>query len=123
MRTSVIAAILICLIAGTLSAQPPEGMGNRRPMERLERFKKIRMVEALNLDEETGLKLVSRYTKHRERMKELEEERLAVVERLEALVQLCAERRGTVADPRLKAILDDIDLRAQVELAKLGRAS
>ncbi len=44
-------------------------------------------------------------------------------ERLEALVQLCAERRGTVADPRLKAILDDIDLRAQVELAKLGRAS
>lgn len=44
------------------------------------------------------------------------------VERLEALVQLCAERRRSVTDARLKAILDDIDLRAQVELAKLGRA-
>jgi len=43
------------------------------------------------------------------------------VDRLEALVQLCAERRATIADDRLKAILDDIDLRAQVELAKLGR--
>lgn len=43
------------------------------------------------------------------------------VERLEALVKLCAERRESIADQRLKAILDDIDLRAQVELAKLGR--
>ena len=38
-----------------------------------------------------------------------------------ALVKLLQERRETVQDPRLKEILDDIDLRAQVELAKLGR--
>ena len=42
-------------------------------------------------------------------------------ERIEALVKLCAERRAGVTDPRLKSVLDDIDLRAQVELAKLGR--
>jgi len=44
------------------------------------------------------------------------------VDRIEALLKLVQERRGTVRDPRLQAILDDIDLRAQVELAKLGRA-
>ncbi len=87
MRKSVIAFVLAVLTAGLLQAQPPEGMGNRRPMERLERFKKIRMVEALNLDEETGVKLVNRYSKHRDRMKELENERMEVVEKLEEQVR------------------------------------
>ena len=58
----------------------------------------------------------------------LDELRLGLIEgrlspeRIEALVKLVAERRESVRDPRLKSILDDIDLRAQVELAKLGRA-
>ena len=42
----------------------------------------------------------------------------AVVERLANLV---AEKRVHVDDPRLAAILDDIELRAAVELAKLSR--
>jgi len=58
----------------------------------------------------------------------LDELRLGLIEgrlspeRIEALVALVAERRATVSDRRLRDILDDIDLRAQVELAKLGRA-
>jgi len=36
------------------------------------------------------------------------------------LAQLVSNRRGDVGDPRLAAILDDIELRARVELAKLG---
>jgi Spy/CpxP family protein refolding chaperone len=73
----------------TLSAQPQEEMKGRfgRPMERLDRYKKIRMVEVLNLDEETGVKLVSRYTKHRERMKEIESDRADLVEKLETMTQ------------------------------------
>lgn len=36
------------------------------------------------------------------------------------LAQLVSNRRGDVGDPRLAAILDDIELRVRVELAKLG---
>lgn len=43
---------------------------------------------------------------------------VAVVERLASLV---AARRAHVRDPRLAEILADIELRAAVELAKLGR--
>lgn len=35
------------------------------------------------------------------------------------LARLVAEARDTIDDPALSAVLDDIDLRAQVELAKL----
>ena len=41
-------------------------------------------------------------------------------ERLDQLVALLAEAREQ-AEPGLSAVLDDIDLRVQVELAKLGR--
>lgn len=41
-------------------------------------------------------------------------------ERLDQLVALLAEARDQ-AEPGLAAVLDDIDLRVQVELAKLGR--
>jgi hypothetical protein len=43
-------------------------------------------------------------------------------ERLEELVRLARTAREAVDDPRLAAILDEIDLRAAVELAKLDIA-
>jgi hypothetical protein len=43
-------------------------------------------------------------------------------ERLNELAQLARTARDTVDDPRLVTILDDIDLRVAVELAKLGVA-
>ena len=41
--------------------------------------------------------------------------------KLERLAQLVGERRAEVTDPHLGQILDEIDLRAQVELAKFTR--
>lgn len=42
-------------------------------------------------------------------------------ERLDRLTRLLAERRGEIDDPRLAALIDEIELRAAVELAKLER--
>ncbi|MDE1147671.1 MAG: flagellar assembly protein FliX [Azospirillaceae bacterium] len=55
----------------------------------------------------------------------LEELRLGILsgtyprERLQDLVRMVQSRRDTVNDPKLQELLDEIDLRAQVELAKL----
>jgi hypothetical protein len=40
---------------------------------------------------------------------------------VERLADLAAAERGDVNDPRLAEILDEIEVRAAVELAKLGR--
>lgn len=42
-------------------------------------------------------------------------------ERLIQLAQMVRARRDTVSDPRLATMLDEIELRAEVELAKLSR--
>lgn len=44
-------------------------------------------------------------------------------EKLEALAHSVRERRENCPDPRLGALLDEIELRAEVELAKLSRGS
>ena len=79
----------IVLIAVTVFAQPPGGLGGRfeRPPERLESYKKVRMIEVLKLDEETGIKLVSRYNKHRESVKALEDDRADLIDKLESQVR------------------------------------
>jgi len=41
-------------------------------------------------------------------------------DRLKQLLELVEQRRNTFRDPRLVELLDDIELRAKVELAKLG---
>lgn len=57
----------------------------------------------------------------------LEELRLAIMlgevslERLESLAAVMAERRETVDDPKLAQIINEIEIRAAVELAKHGR--
>ena len=43
-------------------------------------------------------------------------------DQLVALAQLVRSRRDLVADPRLAALMDEIELRAEVELAKLSSA-
>ncbi|MDD8016941.1 MAG: hypothetical protein PHP42_01080, partial [Bacteroidota bacterium] len=57
------------------------------PMEKLESYKKVRMLETMKLDEETGLKLVSRYNKHREVMKGFEKGRAELMDKLDELVR------------------------------------
>lgn len=42
-------------------------------------------------------------------------------EKLAALAQLVRQKRTTGGDPHLSALLDEIELRAEVELAKLSR--
>ena len=41
-------------------------------------------------------------------------------DRLKQLLELVEQRRNSFRDPRLVELLDDIELRAKVELAKLG---
>jgi hypothetical protein len=59
-------------------------MGEDRPaLERLESYKKLRMVEDLKLNEEQSMKLLSRYNKHREVVKGFEHDRKELLEKLE----------------------------------------
>ncbi|KAB2925479.1 MAG: hypothetical protein F9K22_03200 [Bacteroidetes bacterium] len=105
--------LLLTALSSLLFAQREPALGGRA-MERLESLKKVRMIEALALDEETGVKLVNRYTRHRESMKNLEKERSAVVDDVAKL----AERNASDAEyQKAFARLADAERNAVAERA------
>lgn len=105
--------LLLTALSSLLFAQREPALGERA-MERLESLKKVRMIEALALDEETGVKLVNRYTRHRESMKNLEKERSAVVDDVAKL----AERNASDAEyQKAFARLADAERNAVAERA------
>ncbi len=96
-------------------AQPPDGVGEgrRRPSERLESYKKVRMIEALKLDEETGVKLINRYNEHRKGMKQLEKERGEAMDKLESQFQ------SSVADAEFQKTFNELfDIERRISEAR-----
>lgn len=65
----------------------PGGQMRGPAAERIEQFKKIRMMEVLRLDEETSIRFFARYNKHQGEMHEIEEQRRESVSKLRSLRQ------------------------------------
>ncbi len=79
-------AVLIFAIAVTVTLfaqdQPPmRGPG----AERIEQFKKIRIMEALKMDDETSIKFFTCYNKHTEAMRVIQKDHNALIDKLQDL--------------------------------------
>jgi len=77
-----------------------------------------------NLEDDVRRRLIRRGEDILDRLEELRHALLVGTvpkERLIQLAQMVRARRDHVADPRLATLLDEIELRAEVELAKLSR--
>ena len=71
-------------VSSNLAAQdqpPMRGPG----AERIEQFKKVRLLEVMNLDEETSIRFFTRYNKHIETMRALQRDHNARIDDLQKL--------------------------------------
>lgn len=81
--------------------------------------------ETLDATEETAKNKLSRFGN--EVLDHLEDLRLGILdgavskERLTTVARMLREKRELTEDPRLNAVIDEIELRAEVEIAKLTR--
>lgn len=86
---------------GSLFAQyPMQGPGPGA--ERIEQFKKIRLMEVLQMDEETSLKFFARYNKHQSEMRELELKRNSLVDQLELM------RKRDIAEGEFQKVIREL---------------
>lgn len=82
--------------------------------------------EASSATEESGRARARRYGE--DILDRLEDLHLAILngivpaERLVRLAQMLRAKQGVVDDPRLRSIIEEIELRAEVEIAKLTRS-
>jgi hypothetical protein len=77
-------AVCIMLVTGSVLAQPGSGDRSQRPAyDRIESYKKVRMLESLKLGEDQSAKFLTRYDRHSEAMHGFEKERNGLVDKLD----------------------------------------
>lgn len=94
----VLAAVLI-VPAMSQDQRPMRGPGG----ERVEQLKKLRMQEALALDEETSIRFFARYNEHQDELRSVGKKRADLIDDLQSLVKKNAPE--SEVDAKLKEVV------------------
>ncbi len=85
------ACMLLVLIPLSGFAQPPGPPQGARPFERIEQWKKVRLIEILDMKEDQSARFFARLNEHEAQRRELHKEKGEILDRLDRLVRNHAE--------------------------------
>jgi hypothetical protein len=95
-------AMIAILVMVTCPVHAQEGPGQFRGGQRVEQFKKLRMIEALKLDEETSVRFFAKYTKHEDNLRDINKQRNDLLDRLQGL------RDSNGSDEQMEKVIADL---------------
>ena len=81
MTTKIVVALVVVCCTGLSYAQ--NRPNQFRGQQRVEQFKKLRMIEALKLDEDTSVRFFAKYNKHEDVMREINKQRDDLIDQLQ----------------------------------------
>lgn len=95
---------LLCMIAFSIvsSAQDNPPPAQERGLERVEQYKKIRLMEVLNLDEQNSIKFFSRYNRHQALLRDLRKQQVQALGGVQAL------RKDKATDDAYDKVVDEL---------------
>ncbi len=84
-----VAIIAMLLIGHSLIAQPQRRSERpgRLPRERIEEFKKLKLIEVVDLEEELAVRFFAKYNKHEKKQQAVHREMKETVDRIEKMLQ------------------------------------
>ena len=99
-----IAALLVCSVSvAQRRGGAPDQDSMRRPgAERVEQFKKLRLMEVLELDEEASIRFFARYNKHEAAVREIRQKQLGFIQQIQSL------RRSQAPDADYQRVLGEL---------------
>ncbi len=83
MRTIVVLLLVVTSIVGVAHGQ--SGPGTPRAAERVEQFRKLRMIEVLKLDDKTSVPFFTKYNKHEEIVRDINKQREGLLDELQGM--------------------------------------
>ena len=83
---------LTLLLFSPVHAQPFQP-DDRRPFERIEHFKKVRLIEMLDMKEEQSVRFFARLNEHDNAKRDLMKEKMDVLDKIERLVRNHADEK------------------------------
>jgi Spy/CpxP family protein refolding chaperone len=91
MKRMILGFLGALIIAGVALAQPPQGPPDSQSIERIERWKKLRLIELLNLSEDQSVRFFARMNEHETARRAMMKQKGEALDRLERLVRNRAE--------------------------------
>ena len=86
----VAASLMLLLLLGPLLIAQPQRRSERSgrlPRKRIEEFKKLKLIEALDLEEELAVRFYAKYNKHEKEQQAVHREMKETVDRIEKMLQ------------------------------------
>ena len=100
MKTTFMLAVFVASLAGLAFGQ---GQPNQfRAGQRVEQFKKLRMIEALKLDDDTSIRFFAKYSKHEDAVRDINKERDDLIDQLQDM------RKSDADGAKMEKIFDDL---------------
>jgi hypothetical protein len=97
-----LATVGIVMGVAIVTAQDAQAPTPGKATERVEQYKKIRMMEVLGLDEQSSIKFFARYNKNAEVMKDLRQKQLQALKRIQDL------RKTKASDGEYAKVISDL---------------
>ena len=91
-HTLLLVSLAIAILGQWVQAQP-FGPDERRPFERIEHFKKVRLIEMLDMKEEQSVRFFARLNEHDNAKRDLMKEKMDILDKIERLVRNHAEEK------------------------------
>ncbi len=87
MKNYLMSMILVLLTVAAATGQPMREPGSR-PSERVEQWKKLRMIEMLDLTEEQSIRFFARLNEHEKQKKELMKKKGDALDKIDRLIRI-----------------------------------
>lgn len=96
------ATLLVCSLGVAQRRGQTPDQARRPAAERIEQFKKLRLMEILGLDEQTSIRFFARYNKHQETMRDVRQKQMEVFQQIQTL------RRNQAPDADYERVLTEL---------------
>ncbi len=82
----IVLVVVVAAVGQPLAAQPFQ-QDDRKPFERIEHFKKVRLIEILDMKEEQSVRFFARLNEHDNTKRDITKEKMDVLDKIERLAR------------------------------------
>ena len=93
MKKTLCSIMWVCMLVGRPAAGQPPQSDDRRPFERIEHFKQVRLIEMLDMKEDQSVRFFARLNEHEKSKRDLVKEKMDDLDKIERLVRNHAEAK------------------------------
>lgn len=106
MKKMFLSLFILCMVGSTVAAQNQRRINkDMKPLQRIEQWEKIKLIEILNLDEETAVRFFTRRRDNQMKVKEILDQRDLAIDELENEIKNSSQTSDAVYKDQVSKLI------------------